>query len=117
MRLLIKVAPVPDPVALGVSPVSKKPDFLGAVKRTEDFHPDEPGLPIHQVGAISERFLDLGGLFIGDNEFTERDKCCGLRGGSRKERGTDGSDDSVERTMAAHRRWRSIARNSSDFSF
>ena len=77
VRLLVKMAAVPEPEALGIGPVRDKPDFLGPVERAEDFQAYEAGLPIYQVRPLAKSFLDLGDLGIGDDEFAERNKRAG----------------------------------------
>ena len=106
VRLLVKMAVVPESEALRIGPVSDEPDFLRPVERAEDFHLNKAGLPIHEVRPMAERVLDLGNLVIGDYEFADRDKWAGGLGAdrlSRHERGADQSDGFVERTVGGWR--------------
>jgi len=82
VRSLIKMAVVPEPEALGIDPVRDEPDLLSAVEGAEDFHPHKARLLIHQMRPITEGFLHLGDLVIGDHESAERDKRAGGLGGT-----------------------------------
>jgi hypothetical protein len=91
VRLLVKVAAVPEFEALRIGPMGDEPDFLGSVQRAEDLHAYEAGLPIHQVRALAEGLLNLDSLIIGDHEFAERDeRRCPL--GDSEGRCEDGAD-------------------------
>ena len=74
VRLVVKMAVVPELEARRIAPVSDEPDFLGPVERAEDFHAHEARLPIYQVRAMAKGLLDLGGLVIGDDEFAQSDE-------------------------------------------
>ncbi len=93
VRLVVKVAVVPQLETARIRPVSDEPDFLGSVKWAENFHADVAGLVVHQVRALAEGLFDLGGLAIGDDEFTESDKAAGSLGdiGPQRERGAAGA--------------------------
>jgi hypothetical protein len=55
---------VPERKALAIGPVSDKPDFLGPVERTENFHAYKAGPLIHQVRTMTEGLFDLRGLVV-----------------------------------------------------
>jgi len=74
VRLLVKMAMVPEIEALRIGPVGNQPDFLGPVERAEDFHAYKAGLFIYQVRTTTEGLFDLGGLVVSDDEFAERDE-------------------------------------------
>src|ERR1700722_812063 len=108
VRLLVKMAMVPEIEALRLGPVGNQPDFLGPVERAEDFHLYEARLLIHEVRAMAERLLDLSHLVISDYKFAERNKRASGLGAdrlSRHEARADRSDCFVKWAAGGWRRF------------
>src|SRR5580658_10167266 len=77
VRLLVKVAVMPEFETLRIDPVGDEPNFVETVKWAQDFHADEAGLLIDEVRAIAKGFLNLCDLSVGDDELAERDERIG----------------------------------------
>ena len=112
VRLMVKMAVVPELEATGIGPEGDEPDFLRLVERTEDFHAHEAGLMIHQVRTMPKRLLDLGRFVIGDDEFAEGHERAGYLGGAPgRRRGEGGLDGWVKRTATGAGGWRFSLQN------
>lgn len=74
MRFAVEMAVMPNLETVFVSPVSEKPNLIGAVERNEHFEANEAGRFVNQMRALQKSLPDLFCHLVGNRKPAERDE-------------------------------------------